>query len=157
MPVQDTGEARDLIIGVAQAAINTLSPTPKVLYADKSDEVPKDGDTWIRVAAVHFAGYKASLGNAQGKSRFRNRGIVRVEVHTPFGDGYTLSDQITTVIKNAFRKRSSSADKVSFSNVLSTEQPYTSRPESSVVGPEKGDGNWTRVDVTAEFDYAEVV
>lgn len=137
------GQARDEMLAkfrTAWLADDTSAELP-ILYADIAQEIPESG-AWARIAVRHNIGGAATLGGEVGNRRFRHEGIVSVQVFTEHSDGLVLSDELTTIAKDAFEGEVTSPGRVIFRNVAINE-----------VGL---DGQWFQVNVLAEFEYDEI-
>lgn len=95
---------------------------------------------WCRVSIRHNTRVQATL-NGPGGRRFDARGIFIGEIYTPTGDGMTLARSLSRLVEQAF-EGISTPNGVWFRNVRTQE-----------IGP---DGNFTHVNVIAEFQYDEV-
>lgn len=137
------GQARDEICAVFRTAwiAGPPSSTLPVLYPDVSQEIPASS-AWARVTVAHNVGGQATLANESGQRRFRHVGIVTVQIFTPTGDGQVLSDQLITIVKDAFEGVTTTPGRVIFR-----------RTRVNEVGQE---GQWFQVNVLADFEYDEV-
>lgn len=137
-------EARDEINGRVKAvldAYNTAEGASLQAYYEDVSKMPSDGrSAHLRVFVGHASGGQASLGGV-GNRRFERRGIVTVQVMTPFGDGFTLADALATVARNAF-EGVTTPNGVWFQNVSPGQ-------EMGKTGP------WQQTNVTATFVYTE--
>lgn len=136
-------QARDEILTKFQAAwlADAASQNLLVVY----DDVKKDIDTatsWARVTIRHNTGFQATLSDANNAMRYRNLGLLFVQIFTPLGDGQKLSDQLAGIVKAAFQ-RGQTPGGCWFRNVRVNE-----------IGPS---GAWYQLNVVAEFEYDEVI
>ena len=136
-------QARDEIHGLLKAAVdayNTAHAASYQVFYDDVDKAEKDAKgAHFRAFVRHGDGGQDTLGGA-GRRRFSRTGVVTVQVMTPFGDGFTLSDALATVARNAF-EGTSTANGVWFRRVTANEIGKT--------------GGFQQVNVTASFEYTE--
>lgn len=142
--------ARDEILAAFKAAWDgdPTSSSIQVLYENVPGEPPTDVDAatgkvppYVRVSARHFTGGQSTLAGATGTRTFRRDGAVTVQIFTPTGDGFTLSDSLVPIAKNAY-EGAATASGVWFRNVRHNE-----------VGTS---GAWFQVNVIADFTYDEI-
>jgi len=113
-----------------------------VMYPDLPAQKPPATGAWARVTIQHVTGAQTSLAGATGSRRFTKTGFIVVQVFTIFGEGQTLSDQLTQIAQEVFEGVTTSPGRVMFRNVRVTEAGQ--------------DGQWFQVNVTADFEYDEV-
>lgn len=138
-------QARDEILGVFKTAwdADVTSASVQVIYPDNPDQPPNDNSPFTRLNIIHSPeGNQVTLQNEIGSRRFRRFGICISQVFTVRGDGLNLSDQLSTIARNAFEGVVTSPGGVIFRNVNAIE-----------VGPS---GIWFQVNVIANFEYDEV-
>lgn len=128
-------EARDAICQVVKDAAGSY----EVVYQDAETKTSaRDGKTaYLTVTIKHAETVRQSLA-AVGNRRFERTGVVIVQVFTPFGDGFTLADQLATSVQGALED---SAGEVWFRRVSAKE-----------IGK---DGSYQQTNVTAAFTYGE--
>lgn len=139
-------EARDSIIGrvnTAWLASATTQDLPLVFDDVDADKPGYDAAgkavAWGRVTVRHTAGEQETMAPV-GQRRYGARGTVLVQIFTPAGDGWSLSDVIAGIIKTAFRGPRAGSP-VWYSDVTPNE-----------VGR---DGPWNLQTITAAFGYQE--
>jgi hypothetical protein len=117
---------------------------PEVRYDGVGKQGPPDGeDPWARVTIRHVTGGQATLlGDAQ-VTRFRNSGIITVQVFYPLSRGGLASARSLAKVARSAYIGTSTASNIWFRNVRIVE-----------VGP---DGPWYNVNVLADFEYDELV
>jgi hypothetical protein len=119
-----------------------------VLYRDRGGEVPDAQDVngnpnaYARITVQHVAGIQPTVGSATGQRRFRNDGFVTVQIFTAGGTGEVKSDRLIKVAQDAFRGKR-------------TPQGVIFRDVSVNEIGESGD--WFQANVTALFEYDEIV
>lgn len=139
-------EARDSIIdriNTAWLASATTQDLPLV-FDDVDGEKPGYDEAgkaiaWGRVTVRHTAGAQETMA-APGDRRYGIRGNIVVQIFTPSGDGWTLSDSIVAILKTALRA------------------PRLSHPVwyTDVTPAEIGhDGPWSLQTLSANFGYQE--
>ena len=95
---------------------------------------------WVRLNVQFITGSISDLGQV-GDRRFRNEGLVFVQVFTPVGGGKSINTVLATTARNVFRG-------VQLAGGL------WFRNEGIIdVGP---DGKWYQQNVSAEFIFDEV-
>jgi hypothetical protein len=146
MPIDTITEARDEIYDHFTTAWNAVpAPVPLLLYADKHQDLPADGD-YARIMVRHniftqsTLGGKPSLGGS-GR-RFRRSGIVTVQVFTRSNDGLTRADILVQLALDAFEGEDTGSDRIEFINARANE-----------IGQ---DGPWHQTNVVAEFRYDRI-
>ena len=120
---------------------DSASQNVTVLYADTAQDPPPEG-SWARITVRHADGAQATLSGETGARRFRQFGVVTVQVFTSTGDGQVTSDVLVAIAKFAFEGVATSPGRVLFRNVRIQE-----------VGQ---DGAWFQSNVLADFEYDEV-
>ena len=142
MPIASQTAARDAIYGCLKAAVaaSSYSSVP-IYYDDVVKSTPPATAAYIQAKCDLLREVQSSLGEA-GNRRFRIYGIIMVQVFTPFGDGLTLADVLSGVVKGAFRGVNTGSDAITFRNTRVVD-----------VGPS---GAWRQTNVVAEFDYDEI-
>lgn len=131
-------EAVDAICGVLKAAWPAQYP---VKYDDVSvGAVPTADTPWARLTIAHSEGGQASLGNAEGKRRFRRRGTITINVFGLPGRGLSYHGTLATLVRDAYE--GTAVGGLWFKNVRINE-----------IGP---DGHWYLVNVLADFEYDEI-
>jgi hypothetical protein len=145
MPINNPFDARDEIVDHFTTIWNAQASPPPLLYQDRRRDLPASG-SYARITVNHNTapqvtlGGKTSLGGSG--ERFRNFGIVTVQIFTDSDDGLTTSDVLVKVALDAFRGQKTGEDRVEFRNTRMNE-----------IGQ---DGPWHQTNVLAEFDYDEV-
>ena len=144
-------EARDQILDLFKTAWDAggASSGLTVLYeGGPTADKPKDTSvSWARVAVRHnpVQPGKVTLGRApDGKSRRTRTGNVFVQLFTPMGEGLQLADSLAIISQSAFEGKTTSPGNVIFRTVSVNE-----------VGEEEG--GWFQTNVTAQFEYDEIV
>lgn len=99
-------------------------------------------DSWARVTIQHDASRQTTVGHAAGSRRFRQRGLITVEIRVPTGRGHSLANKLLKIAADAYRGQTTD-NGVSFFNITPRE-----------IGNE---GPWYRVDLLARFQYDEVI
>lgn len=142
MPLSNNGEARDAIYARLKTVVDASAYSAIATYYPDSVGAAPDGVTsYLRANVIFTNERQASLGET-GNRRFRVYGIVTVQVFTKYGDGQTLADAISGVVKSAFRGVNTGSDAITFRNTQIVD-----------VGR---DGSYLQTNVTAEFDYDEI-
>lgn len=124
----------------AAAAIGAAS-APEVRWQGVAeDPLPPESAPWARVALLHNSGAQVAFGEDPGARRYRETGIVTVQVFTPLNATSDLrqAQALVQVAIAAFRGVETPGG-VEFQNVTGTR-----------VGPT---GAWFQYNVTAEFNY----
>lgn len=111
MPADSITQARDDIKGLVKSVLEGNPTTLAILLGNRVvwddstvSDVPSTatvngiGVPWLRVGLRHESGGQATLGSDTGKSRFERLGTLFVQVFTPAGGGYLLSDDISDTI-----------------------------------------------------------
>lgn len=116
----------------------------QVLYDGVADDPPDPPTPFVRVSVRHNPSQpgQVTLANGVGQRRFRRTGFVFVQLFGPLGDGLVLCDTMATVARRAFEGVATPRD-VLFRAVSVNE-----------VGRS---GGWEQVNVSAEFEYDEIV
>jgi len=117
-----------------------------IVYDNVEGSDPPDGEDpvtnrvlpWCRISVRDTIEDQECLG-PPGQRRFKNEGIVTVEIYTAVGDGYALGDVLARVAKLSFRGNSTSGG-VHFFRVTSRK-----------LGRDPLKRAWARVDVTADY------
>jgi voltage-gated potassium channel Kch len=122
-----------------------VSASVPLVFDDTAGDSPGlDADgrphSWARVTVLHTSGAEETLGGI-GVGRDVAEGFITVQVFTPRGHGYTLSDALVKVAQRAFRRQRFSEGW--FSDVSSVETPTM--------------GLWAQMNVSARFRYSELV
>lgn len=144
--------ARDEIHEVFQAAWDAGTPAvnagvvPPTAYEGRPFVTPAAA-AWARIRVRHTIGAQATLTGGLGgasKVRFRKTGIVTVSIFTPTedGDDTTLTEQLASIAQATFQGKQTPSN-IWFRDVVATEQGV--------------DGPWFQLNVTASFEYDELV
>ncbi len=120
---------------------DVVSQDLPVLYRDVPQDIPSSGD-WARVTIQHNFGEQVTLSGETGARRFRQFGIVTVQIFTETGKGMELSDTLAMIAKTAYEGVTTLPGRVEFRRVRVNE-----------VGQ---DGTWFQQNVLADFEYDEV-
>lgn len=136
-------DARDEILALLETAwqADADSTNLPLLYENTTASRPADGSAYAVALIRKVDNIQATLANETGQRRFRTFGIVTVQIRTPQGDGYTLSDKLSRVARDAFRGRRTS------NGVVFT------RARVKEAG---ADGTYALVNVIADFEYDEI-
>ena len=141
MPMDHT-QARDEMLGLLEAAWQLDADSTNVVLLFEDDARPRPDSGAYAVAAVRFVDVpRVTLGGENGQKRYTSTGLVTVQIRTPQGDGYTLSDKLSRVARDAFRGNRSSGGAV-FSRVR--------------IKSEGADGTYMLTNVIVDFEYDEV-
>lgn len=97
----NSNEARDQILGVFKDAWDDTGYP--ALYTDIPGGIPQEEGPWARALVRHVTGQQASLAGESGARRWRETGIVIVQVFAPVGDGMVRVYELAQLVKNAFR------------------------------------------------------
>jgi hypothetical protein len=111
-----------------------------IFYPDVRADDPPTGSPHLRVFTDLVEERQVTLGGIGGR-RYRVFGLVTVQIFTPFGGGQKKSDEISGVVKGAFRGVNTGGDAIEFRNVRVVD-----------VGQA---GAWLQTNVLAEFNYDE--
>lgn len=110
------------------------------IWQDELEDIPVDHVAFV-VSMNHTEGRQAAFGGLSQR-RWESRGFVTVEIRAPVKQGgLTLTDQLSTIMENAFRGQTT-PNGVWFRDVVGREVP----PK---------DGN-ARTQVSAELIYQEM-
>lgn len=150
MTVANIAEARDKINLVVNTAWQSMVepddwPTPglnwppALFFADVKGDRP-EAESYGDIYVQHQAGGQVAIGDV-GTRRFRNKGVVTVEIRCIPGDGLTIADHISNIVQTALEARQA-PDKVYFRDVRVVDDG------------EKQGTSQTRV--IANFDYDRV-
>jgi len=134
-------QARDDIFTLIKAA---WDPTGYLIsWPDDSNKAlpPAAQTPWARVQLFHGSGLQQTLSGETGARRFNRGGVLIVQVFAPRGDGLSRAYQLAKIVADGVEGRATPRQ-VWFRNVRITE-----------VGP---DGNFSQVNVLADFTYDEV-
>lgn len=94
-------QARDEILGIINVALSGYSPTFRVIWEDEDSVTrPKDRTAYATIGLYHLSGQQVTMGTASNRT-FRRYGYIEVLVHTPEGDGFTLADELATIVHDA--------------------------------------------------------
>ena len=146
MPDVETARAEIVALFNTGWSGDVTSSSIPILYWDSKGQTPKGQDAdgnpvpYVRLTIQHNGSSDESLANDVGSTKFRNFGIITVQVFTALGLGLLLSDRLVKIIKESFRKKKTTSG-VWFRNFASSE-----------IGP---DGAYFQVNVTGEFIYDE--
>lgn len=131
-------EARDQIFGAFWTAWQTLDPVPLVFWEEVGlPDHPPASAAWAAAFINHRGSEQAALADFTIGRRFRNSGIVTIQIFSPLDDPDT-SQTYAAVVRDAFQGNSTEGG-VWFRNARIEE-----------VGI---DGPWFHVNVLAEFEY----
>ncbi len=135
-------EGRDAILGIFTTAWTTTG-YPVAQYDGTHGDAPNQKEPWARVIVRHVGGGAASLGNFQGKKRWRRVGVMTAQLFAKANqDGLTELDALAKLIQNAYESPADPGHGVWYRNVRVNE-----------VGQ---DGDWFQFNVIADFTYDEV-
>lgn len=136
-------QARDEIMGALKAAVdayNLANGADIQIFWEDVAKAEKDAKgAHLRAFIKHGDGDQDTLGGA-GHRRFSRAGVVMVQVMTPHGDGFTLSDVLGTVARNAFE------------GVSTPNGVWFRKASVKEIGKT---GGYQQVNVTANFEYTE--
>lgn len=125
------------------------SSSVQVLYENVPGEPPTEVDPatgklppYVRVSVRHFTGGQTTLSGAVGTRTFRRDGLVTIQIFTPTGDGFVMSDTLVPIAKRAYEGKAT-ASGIWFRNVRNTE-----------VGTS---GAWFQTNILADFTYDEII
>lgn len=142
MPVATITEGRDLIYTRFKTAWDASAYVLVPVFYKDAKGSPPPNTSWLRCTATHTAEQQVTIGGDPGNRRYRVRGIVTVQIFTPFGDGQDVADAMARVVKLAFRGKRTGLDSVTFRNARVMDGTQ--------------DGQWLQTNVMAEFDYDEI-
>lgn len=142
MPIANKTEAADLIYGRVKAIIEGAYPTMAIYYPDVVKSSPNGVDPHVKVYVDHGDERQDTLNGAAGTARYCVSGLVIVQIFTPAGKGSVLADEVSGVVKGAFRGVNRNMNGIWFR-----------RARAIDVGQ---DGSFLQVNVTAEFEYDEI-
>ena len=132
-------EIRNTVYGFWNAGPPTQGV--KFIFPDKEDGRPTDGTSpWAELA---FSDSLSQVGGfaAEGQRRLYERfGTLTLAIYTPRGDGYTLGHSLARVVTEGLEAYCSS-NGVIFRKVLAAR-----------IGRS---GNYSQINVTAEYEYNE--
>lgn len=137
MPVNDIGNARDLVFDMLKTAWAGQDEAPVLLYQDNAADPPERA-SYAEAEIQHQRGTQATIGEA-GKRRFRAWARLTVTIRTPYGDGLTSSDAMTKIVQDAYEGKSTAHGEVQFRDVRVVEDGK--------------DGAFYKVRVIVDFDY----
>ena len=135
-------QARDAIVSEFETGWTNLSLNPDfIVYQNKEDQAPPTNrETWCRFVLTHSFSGKASLGNANGQSRFERNLIMTVQLFTEASNG--LDDATPQGIVDIFEGGIASLPGIWFRNVNPNE-----------IGR---DGVWYQTNITADVIYDQI-
>lgn len=140
MPFATKTLARDNIMSIFTTAWNAQTPPiPKLLYDDRKQEKPKDGNPYARIKVAHATGGATSIGGDTGIKRHTHVGTITVQVFSVFGEGLANNDVFTQVALDAFQNKSSKLGGMLFRNARSIEIGQT--------------GAFYQTNVLVDFEY----
>lgn len=132
-------KARDELLELVNSV---LQSQVSLIIWDSDTQDPPDGTVkWARVSVRHTDSEQATLGSYNGQRRWRNMGLLFVQLFCPLGDGLSEEDRLAIELVNALRG-TTTASGVQLRNVRAQE-----------AGP---DGVWHQTNVVAEFEYDEL-
>jgi len=114
--------------------------TTPVAWDNLDFDAEAQNKPWVRLNVQFTTGSISELGLV-GDRRFRNEGLVFVQVFTPVGGGKSVNTLLATTARNVFRG-------VQLAGGL-----WFRKAEIIEVGP---DGKWYQQNVSAEFIFDEV-
>lgn len=127
-------QARDAVMGVFAAAWTTYP----AVYDDVTATVPSGSTPWAQVEVTNLGAVRSSIARP---AKWENRGRVRIQINTPFGDGLVLADTLAQSVLDAYR--SANLDSVWFSDCQAVEVGHV--------------GEFFVIDVTADILYYNAV
>lgn len=134
-------QARDEMMAVVNTAFLSYSPTFKVIWEDDdSQNKPKGKTAHATVGVYHVSGGQVTMGTHNNRT-FRRYGYVEVLVHTPEGDGFTLADNLATIVHDALEGVTTTGG-VIFRNVRAVEDGKS--------------GSFRVTNVSADFEYDQI-
>ncbi len=133
-------QARDEMLAPLKTAWDAGANGAPLKYDDVPGTAPTSG-SWGRVSVRHFSGEQATLANNEGVRRWRNAGIIFVQLFAEAGSGFGALDALVEVVKNAYQGKDTPGG-AWFRNVRVNE-----------VGR---DGPWEQVNVLIDFEYDQV-
>lgn len=135
-------EARDEMIAVVNTALIGYDANFNIQWADDdSKKRPKGRGSFAEVGVYHTAGHQVTMGTIATGRTFRRYGYIEVLVHTPEGDGFTLADELATVVHEAFEGVTTSSG-VIFRNARAVEAGKS--------------GSSSVTNVSADFEYDQI-
>jgi hypothetical protein len=120
MPISNIQEARDDIINHFRGFWESQPSPPPVAYPNVNFQKPTDGSPYARLFVQHFEGPQVTLGSP-GYSRYRQSGIVTIQIFTKFGRGLTKDSELVNIARNAFQGKSTGSDTIDFHNFRANE------------------------------------
>ena len=134
-------QARDEMMEVVNVAVSGHSPTFRVIWEDEDSKArPKDRTAYATVGVYHVSGGQVTMGTANNRT-FRRYGYIEVLVHTPEGDGFTLADELATIVHDALEGVTTTGG-VIFRNVRAVEDGKS--------------GSFRVTNVCADFEYDQI-
>lgn len=134
-------QARDEMMAVVNTALTGYDAGFDILWEDDdSKRRPKDRTPYTVVGVYHVAGTQTAFGTegASRQRKFTRYGYIEVLVHTPEGDGFTLADNLATIVHDALEGTTTTGG-VIFRNVRAVEGGKS--------------GSFRVTNVTADFEY----
>lgn len=128
------------------AIIGSGDPAPMLYdlteWKGRPDNNVEAANAWGRVTVVHDMSWQATLTDDQNRKRYRNTGLLTVQVFAPYdySAAGTIATRLARVVKVAFQGRRT--DNVTFGLVRVNE-----------IGRE---GAWYQINVSVEFHWDEV-
>lgn len=151
MPIATVTEARDYILDHFRTHWEGIdwdnvfgqigSAAPAVRYEDVKWDQVSGNWVWVSVKHADPGNSQQTLGQANGR-RYRDFGIVTIQVFCPLGQGLKNNDKVATVARDIFRGKSAGNDTIEFRTVAVKE-----------IGEA---GKWYQTNVTAVFTYDSV-
>jgi len=134
-------QARDDMLGVVNAALVGYSAGFTAIWEDDDSKPrPKTKTPYATVGVYHVTGGQATMGSI-GNRTFRRYGYLEVLVHTPEGDGFTLADELATIVHDALEGVTTTGG-VIFRNVRAVEDGKS--------------GSFRVTSVCADFEYDQI-
>ncbi len=143
MPVASRTAARDLLLAIAQAVADAVTPLPlPLVFDDARIDKPRTATPWARVTIKHSSGNTVTLAGAFGTSRRRRLGVLGIQIFTTAGDGLVTSDSLADLFLAAY-EGSISLDQVTIRAATANEVDH--------------DGPMQQTNVVINFEYDQIV
>ena len=139
MTIQSKTQAKDEMLAVYKA-VATAQNIAVNIYPNTTTDKPEaeSTDAWAIIHINDISKPKVSIGNANGKKRYRATGLLMIELFTNYGEGTEQSDEISDAIETAYRGGAT---------------PSGINFKDPVTVPGGNDTNWYKVTVLIQYYY----
>lgn len=131
-------QAKDDILTVYKAVADAESIYSIYPNTDKAIPEPGTEPVWAKLVIRDNTKDRKSVGNANGKIRYKADGLLTIELFTKFGEGTEESDRISDLIEDVYR---------------GTRTPGGVLFRNPVTVPAGNDTNWYKVTILVQYYY----